>query len=152
MIHVSWNDADAYCRWLSEKYEKPFHLPTEQEWECACRAGTTTPFNTGTNLTTDQANYNGNFSYKSFLKGKYIGRTTPVGTYKPNSWGLYDMHGNVWEWCDSCYNKDGDYRVLRGGCWDNDAPNCRSAYRYRIPPGNRSGGIGFRLARGQKEK
>ncbi|MBN2090010.1 formylglycine-generating enzyme family protein, partial [candidate division KSB1 bacterium] len=99
VIHVSWNDAIAYSEWLSKKLNAKFRLPTEAEWEYACRAGTTTPFNTGENLTTNQANYAGNYPYKNFPKGRYIGHTTPVGNYPPNAWGLYDMHGNVWEWC-----------------------------------------------------
>ncbi|MGA1840150.1 MAG: SUMF1/EgtB/PvdO family nonheme iron enzyme, partial [bacterium] len=164
VIHVSWNDATEYCRWLSDRSNITFRLPTEAEWEYACRAGTKTPFNTGDNLTTDQANYDGNFPYKSNPKGKYIGRTTPVGSYRPNSWGLYDMHGNIWEWCmdwhsqeyyDECKKKGivenpegpetGSHRVLRGGSWLADAPDCRSALRGSTDPVNRRGSIGFRL-------
>jgi formylglycine-generating enzyme required for sulfatase activity len=164
VIHVSWNDASAYCKWISEKLNRTFRLPTEAEWECACRAGTTTPFNTGNNLTTDQANYNGNYPYKKYPKGNYIGKTTPVGSYPPNGWGLYDMSGNVWEWCLDWYGKEyyneckqqgiafnpqgpetGSYRVLRGGYWYYGARYCRSAYRFDDSPGNRDGLVGFRL-------
>jgi formylglycine-generating enzyme required for sulfatase activity len=140
VIFVSWNDASAYCQWLSQKHHHAIRLPTEAEWEYACRAGTSTPFNTGANLTTDQANYNGNCPYQNFPKGKYIGKTTPVGSYPSNGWGLYDLHGNVMEWCldwygekyyDECKqegiveNPQGPgnsfYRVLRGGSWDYPA-------------------------------
>jgi len=164
VIHVSWNDASAYCKWLNEKLNKTFRLPTEAEWEYACRAGTTTPFNTGANLTTDQANYDGNYPYQNYPKGKYLGKTTPVGSYPPNGWGLYDLHGNVWEWCldwygekyyDECKRQGivdnppgpatGSYRVLRGGSWLNDARYCRSADRNYISPDDRYGLIGFRL-------
>ena len=99
VIHVSWNDAAAYCEWLSKKLNWAFRLPTEAEWEYACRAGTATPFNTGENLATDQANYNSDYLYQNSPKGRHIGNTTPVGNYPPNGWGLFDMHGNVWEWC-----------------------------------------------------
>ncbi len=164
VIHVSWNDATAYCKWLSKKSKEKFRLPTEAEWEYACRAGTTTPFHTGDNLTTDQANYNGNYPYKNYPKGKYLGKTTPVGSYPSNAWGLYDMHGNVWEWCSDWYDakyyeeckrqgvvenplgpKTGSYRVLRGGCWYNYALYCRSASRNYGTPDSRSDYRGFRL-------
>lgn len=99
VIEVSWNDAVAYCQWLSKDSILQFRLPTEAEWEYACRAGTTTPFHTGDNLATAQANYDGNYTYNKNAKGKFINKTTPVGNYASNAWGLYDMHGNVWEWC-----------------------------------------------------
>lgn len=106
VLHVSWNDATAYCDWLSAKLKATCRLPTEAEWEYACRAGTTTPFNTGENLTTEQANYDGNYPYKNFPKGRYLQKTAPVGSYSPNAWGLYDMHGNVYEWCLDWYGKN----------------------------------------------
>jgi formylglycine-generating enzyme len=164
VIHVSWNDAAAYYQWLSKKLNKTFRLPTEAEWEYACRADTTTPFNTGNNLTTDHANYNGNYPYENYPKGKYLGKTTPVGSYPPNGWGLYDMHGNVYEWCldwygEKYYNEckrqgivdnpqgpeNGSYRVLRGGSWCYFARFCRSARRYGDYPGFRDYFVGFRL-------
>ncbi len=164
VIHVSWNDATQYCTWLSKKLNAACRLPTESEWEYACRAGTTTPFSTGDNLTTDQANYNGDYPYKNYPKGKYLGKTTPVGSYPPNAWGLYDMHGNVYEWCSDWYGekyyeeckkhgvvenpmgpKSGSYRVLRGGCWDDYAQCCRSAYRSYFTPAYRFNYVGFRL-------
>ncbi len=165
VIRVNWHDADAYCQWLSnKKLEGTFRLPTEAEWEYACRAGTTTPFNTGENLTTAQANYDGNYPYNNHPKGKYLKKTTPVGSYPPNAWGLYDMHGNVYEWCLDWYGADyyneckaegtvenpagpadGSRRVLRGGYWYGFARRCRSAYRNRFTPGYRNDSIGFRL-------
>ena len=163
VIHVSWNDATEYCKWLSAKLNATFRLPTEAEWEYACRAGTTTPFNTGDNLTTDQANYDGNYPYNKNPKGKYPQRTTPVGNYPPNAWGLYDMYGNVYEWCldrydnnyyDECTRQGtvenptgpetGSYRVLRGGYWGGFARYCRSADRDNADPGLRYDSIGFR--------
>jgi formylglycine-generating enzyme len=165
VLHVSWNDAVTYCTWMKEKTGKNFRLPTEAEWEYACRAGTTTPFNTGENLTTDQANYDGNYPYNNNPKGDYLEKTVAVDTFAPNAWGLYNMHGNVWEWCgdwyggnyyDECNTKGtvenpvgpetGSYRVLRGGSWDGLARYCRSALRYGGAPGHRSGRAGFRLA------
>ena len=164
VIHVSWHDASAYCQWFSKKQSRNFRLPTEAEWEYACRAGTTTPFNTGANLTTAQANYDGNYPYQNYPKGKYLGTTTPVGSYPPNGWGLYDMHGNVWEWCLDWYGgkyyneckrqgivdnpqgpETGSDRVLRGGSWGSCAGFCRSAYRRYGDPGNRNYDVGFRL-------
>ena len=165
VIHVSWNDADAYCQWLSKDSQPQFRLPTEAEWEYACRAGTTSPFNTGDNLTTAQANYDGNYPYNKNPKGKFINKTTPVGNYASNEWGLYDMHGNVWEWCrdlysekfyDECKKKgltdnpvclhsESPDRVLRGGSWSYYAQRCRSAIRNYDAPGNRTSHIGFRL-------
>jgi formylglycine-generating enzyme required for sulfatase activity len=165
VLHVSWNDAVAYCTWLTEKSGKQFRLPTEAEWEYACRAGTTTPFNTGENLTTAQANYDGNYPYNNNPKGLYRENTVPVGSLAPNEWGLYNMHGNVWEWCSDWYkdsyyeeckakgvveNPDNQekssYRVLRGGYGAGGAGDCRSAYRGHDTPGNRSNYAGFRLA------
>jgi formylglycine-generating enzyme required for sulfatase activity len=164
VIHVSWNDVSAYCEWLSKKLNKSFRLPTEAEWEYTCRAGTITPFHTGENLTTDQANYNGNYSYQNYPKGKYINKTMPVGSYSANRWGLFDMHGNVYEWCLDWYGKEyynkckrqgivdnpqgpesGSIRVLRGGSWSSRAQSCRSAYRDYDGPEFRSLRTGFRL-------
>ncbi len=163
---VSWNDAMVFCEQLTKlsKGKGRFTLPTEAQWEYACRAGTTTEFNTGDNLTTDQANYNGNYPYKNNQKGKYLEKTTPVDRYPANAWGIYDMHGNVWEWCldwydekyyEKCNEKGvvenpqgpdgGSDRVLRGGGWNISEHYCRSAYRGYSSPGSRGDGIGFRL-------
>jgi sulfatase modifying factor 1 len=168
VIHVSWNDAVAYCKWLSKTTGQTYRLPTEAEWEYACRAGapTPTPFATGNNLTTDQANYNGNKPYSNNAKGIYRKNTVSVDSFDPNAWGLYNMHGNVWEWCSDQYDgggayyegckaggvplnpvgpKNGSYRVLRGGSWDSDAGDCRSARRSYSTPGGRDFNVGFRL-------
>ncbi len=164
VLHVSWNDATAYCSWLSSKTGKTYRLPTEAEWEYACRAGTTTPFSTGENLTTKQANYNGNFPYNKHPKGEYRNNTVAVESLEPNAFGLYNMHGNVWEWCTDWYGESfydeckakgivenpigpatGSYRVIRGGSWNRPAEYCRSAYRYYYLPGDRSNYVGFRL-------
>ncbi|MEM6404677.1 MAG: SUMF1/EgtB/PvdO family nonheme iron enzyme, partial [Cyanobacteria bacterium P01_D01_bin.116] len=146
---VSWNNAVEFCTKLSELTGKEYRLPSEAEWEYACRAGTTTPFHFGETITTDLANYNGDYIYGAAPKGKYRQETTDVGTFRANSFGLYDMHGNVWEWClDDWHNSydgaptdgsvwvnhhnenDNPFRVLRGGSWANYPDNCRSASRY----------------------
>ena len=92
VVHVSWNDALAYCRWMTEKSEKLFRLPTEAEWEYACRAGSLTAFNTGDNLTTAEANYNGNYPWNNNEKGCFLGNTVAVDSFSPNAWGLHNMH------------------------------------------------------------
>jgi formylglycine-generating enzyme required for sulfatase activity len=155
---VSWNDARAFIRWLSEKEGKDYRLPTEAQWEYACRAGTDTPFFFGKCLSTDQANYDGNFPLKGCPKGEFRKKTIAVGSLQPNAWGLYDMHGNVWEWCQDWYGdypsgnvtnpagpEEGVGRILRGGGWGHDARCCRSAYRYWDTPVDRVAIIGFRL-------
>lgn len=164
VVNVSWEDANEYCKWLSKKTNKKVRLPMEAEWEYACRAKTTKPFNTGENLTTEQANYNGNYPYRDYPKDNYVGSVTVVGSYKPNDWGLYDMHGNVWEWCSDWYSEKyydeceakgivenptgppvGSDRVLRGGSWYSYVRYCRSAVRtYDFPGYNDYGGVGFR--------
>jgi len=163
VYYVSWNDAMAYCKWLSAKTGKHFRLPTEAEREYACRAGSRTPFNTGENLTTNQANYNGNYPYNNNPKGVYRQNTVAVNSFAPNAWGLYNMHGNVWEWCSDWYGgtyydeckangtvtnpagpATGSDRVIRGGSWHNSAECCRSATRYVITPVTRNFNVGFR--------
>lgn len=156
---VSWKDVQEFIRMLNHQ-EKPdkYRLPTEAEWEYAARAGTTTPFNTGSCLTTDQANYNGNYPLSGCPKGEYRQKTVRVGSFSPNAWGLYDMHGNVWEWCQDWYGDypsgsvtdptgplSGSSRVSRGGSWLYYAGRCRSAARYLHTPGDRYRGMGFRL-------
>jgi formylglycine-generating enzyme required for sulfatase activity len=147
-----------------------YRLPTEAEWEYACRAGTTTPFSTGPNLTTAQANYNGSYPYASFPKGVDRQGPTPAGTFPPNAWGLADMHGNVWEWTSDWYapygtadphgpndasrgrtftsgeHVPGRKRVIRGGSWFFDANSARCALRYTHAPADRGFSLGFRVA------
>jgi formylglycine-generating enzyme required for sulfatase activity len=160
---VSWDDIQAFLQKVNASNNGgSFALPTEAQWEYACRAGTTTPFHTGGNLTTDQANYNGDYPYGDHPKGIDRATTTPVRSFEPNAWGLYDMHGNVWEWCQDWYDQDyynsspekdpkgppeGSHRVERGGGWVDDVGDCRSAFRGYAAPGSRSGTVGFRLLR-----
>jgi formylglycine-generating enzyme required for sulfatase activity len=138
-----------------------YRLPTEAEWEYACRAGTTGPFNTGENITTAQANYYGLIPYNGNPAGKHRGTTTPVGAFTANAWGLYDMHGNVWEWCWDWYRRSydanaqtdpagavsGANRVRRGGSWGLDGQCLRSACRDFVGPSGWSSDLGFRLVR-----
>jgi len=166
---VSWNNAVKFCKRLSQKTGHIYRLPSEAEWEYACRAGTTTPFSFGETITTDLVNYNGNYTYASAPKGIYRKQTTDIGTFPPNAFGLYDMHGNVWEWCqDSWHNNyngaptDGSawtdnnvYRVLRGGSWFLNPRSCRSACRDdddddddRAERDTVNYGIGFRVVCG----
>jgi sulfatase modifying factor 1 len=152
VIYVSWHDAKAFADWVGAS------LPTEAQWEYACRAGSTSPFNTGNCLSTNKANYDGNFPYATCNKGTNTQKTRPVNSYSPNKWGLYNMHGNVLEWCADWYGdyptsaqtnpqgpSTGSYRVYRGGCWYNAAQDCRSAERFGNTPDNPSSIIGFRL-------
>lgn len=137
-----------------------YRLPTEAEWEYACRAGTATPFSTGANLASTQANYDGRYPYPGFPAGRFAGRPTPVGSYAPNAWGLFDLHGNVWEWCQDelCPYADGpesdpvgscasELRVIRGGSWTFNADSARCAVRYSHRPGDRGPSLGLRLVR-----
>jgi formylglycine-generating enzyme required for sulfatase activity len=154
---VSWNDCQDFIKKLREKDKRPYRLPTEAEWEYACRAGTTTPFYFGETLSTDQANYNGNYAYGNGKKGVYREKTVPVGSFQPNAWGLYDMHGNVWQWCQDSLDKypksdavdplgtTGEARVIRGGSWIDNPLECRSAYRGGSKPAMRHSLVGFRL-------
>jgi RNA polymerase sigma factor (sigma-70 family) len=155
---VSWDECQAFIKKLRKKDKKSYRLPSEAEWECACRAGTTTPFSLGETISTDHANYNGNDTYGTGKKGKYREKTTPVGTFPANAWGLHDMHGNVWQWCQDWHGdypqsdvvdptgpEIGQFRVRRGGSWLSNPRNCRSAYRGSDPPGDSGGNIGFRL-------
>ncbi|XWK87203.1 MAG: bifunctional serine/threonine-protein kinase/formylglycine-generating enzyme family protein [Phormidium sp.] len=158
---VSWNEAQEFCTRLSQKTGKIYRLPSEAEWEYACRAGTTTPFYFGETITTDLVNYDGNYTYASAPKGIYRQQTTDVGSFPPNAFGLYDMHGNVWEWCADIYHdnyngapSDGKawesggndrYRLLRGGSWSSYPWNCRSASRVRDESDSTYRYCGFRV-------
>lgn len=140
---VSWDDAVKFCEKLSNLTNKTYRLPSEAEWEYACRAGTTTPFYFGETITTDLANYDGNYTYGCGPKGKYREQTTEVGIFPPNAFGLYDMHGNVWEWCadnwhdnyenaptdGSVWKNSNKKRVLRGGSWFFNPFGTRAADR-----------------------
>ena len=161
---VSYDDAMAFCKKLSdlppEKASgRKYRLPTEAEWEYCCRAGTSTPFHFGQELNGTQANCDGNFPYGTTEKGPYLEKTSPVGSYPANAWGLYDMHGNVWEWCQDRYDsypkqsvadprgpEVGSGCVFRGGGWSFVAANCRSAIRSGYVPSYRDDWGGFRLA------
>ncbi len=160
VINVSWDDAKAYVKWLSGKTGKQYRLLSESEWEYAARAGTETAFHTGRTISTEEANYDGN--YGSGRRGRYRERTTPVGSFEPNGFGLHDVHGNVWEWVEDCWNinyrralDDGSAwlrgdcgkRVLRGGSWSSIPRGLRSANRFRSSSGNRLSYLGFRVAR-----
>jgi formylglycine-generating enzyme required for sulfatase activity len=158
---VSWDDAIEFCARLSKKTEKTYRLPSEAEWEYACRAGTTTPFYFGETITTDLANYNGNYTYGSAPKGEYREQTTDVGKFPANSFGLFDMHGNIWEWCQDEWHEnyngapkdgsawladnDNQFRLLRGGSWDFNPRYCRSVGRYDCARDFRYGDVGFRV-------
>ena len=162
VINVSWKDAREYVVWLSRKTGQRYRLLSESEWEYVARAGTTTPFHYGSTVSTEQANYHGYYTYGSGRKGRYRGRTVPVGSFPANSFGLHDVHGNVSEWVEDCWNRDyggapgngsarvrGDCsrRVLRGGSWLYYPRFVRSAYRYWNPSGSRNYVVGFRVAR-----
>ncbi len=176
--NVTWFEAVQYCnarsvreglapaytirgqdvRW--NRAASGYRLPTEAEWEYACRAGTTSPFSTGANITTDQANYYGTYPYNDAARGEYRQKTVPVRSFAPNPWGLHNMHGNVWEWCWNWYGSyaggdqadpagasSGAFRVYRGGGWNDFGRHLRCAYRATSPPPSRAGNLGFRLVR-----
>jgi formylglycine-generating enzyme required for sulfatase activity len=161
---VGWDEAVDFCRKVSQKAGKTLDLPTEAEWEYACRAGTAGPFHYGASLSSKQANFNGNKPYGGADKGPHLERTTQVGTYEANAFGLFDMHGNVWQWCKDWWGlyagkneidpqgpASGKRRVVRGGTYYTDAWLCRSAFRTSFPPDDRDGPnvhtnrIGFRV-------
>ena len=159
---VSWEECVDFLKELNADELVPaefaFRLPTEAEWEYACRAGAATPFSWGAALNGEAANCNGRFPYGTNVKGELLNQTTPVKKYAPNAWGLYDMHGNVWEWCydwlgaypsgsvtDPTGPERGKVRVGRGGCWYSNAELCRSAYRGQGAPTTRFSGLGFRF-------
>ena len=163
VIGVSWFDAQQYVTWLSERTGLRYRLLTEAEWEYAARGGTSTAFSTGETISGDDANFDARYTYGDGQKGEYRKHAMRVGTFKPNAFGLYDMHGNVWEWVQDCWHKDYTgvlqvgtgllskcnerARVLRGGSWVDTARNLRSAYRNRNVPEYRHPTVGFRVAR-----
>ncbi len=160
---VSWEMVEQFCLRLS-KYLTGVRLPTEAEWEYACRAGTQTVFWWGNELNTERANYNGNYPYHKGPKGENRKKTLPVKSFEENPWGLYQMHGNVEEWCADRYGDyplervaidplgadTGDHRVFRGGSWNYDGRWLRAADRDRGTPGGRNDDLGFRLALGPR--
>ncbi len=161
VVGVSWNDAIAFCEKLSQQTGRMYRLPSEAQWEYACRAGTETPFYFGETLTVAIANYDASQTYGSGPKGEYLKKTKAVGSFPTNAFGLFDMHGNVWEWCQDHWHGnyrgapadgsawiaggDSDKRVLRGGSWFNLPIFCRSANRNRNAPGYLGYGMGFRV-------
>jgi formylglycine-generating enzyme required for sulfatase activity len=163
---VSWEDAAFFCRILSEQPEeravgRTYRLPTEAEWEYACRAGKAgTAFGHGPTFAPEHGNFDTIHPYGDGAGGEPVGRTTPVSQYPANAWGLYDMHGNVWEWCADWYSESyyrqsptrdpggpraGRFRVLRGGSWRNQGAACRAAYRNALAPHMRDSATGFRV-------
>jgi formylglycine-generating enzyme required for sulfatase activity len=173
VVNVSWQDAMAFCRRISQRTGRLYTLPSEAQWEYACRASTTTPFHFGGTLSTALANYNGTATYGDGEKGGFREQTTDVGTFPANAWGLQDMHGNVWEWCADHWHEnyeqapdDGrawliesskkeapganreatkNARLLRGGSWSYYPRGCRSASRFRLTQDDRAYSAGFRV-------
>lgn len=152
VINVSWHDANAFAVWMGAR------LPTEAEWEYTCRAGSNSAFSTGTNITTLQANYNGTKPYGELDAGEYRRQTLPAGSFSPNAWGLHDLHGNVWEWCNDWYgpyastpqvdpqgSEKGTGKVFRGGGWYSAGSLLRSARRYNLNPDFHYNFVGFRI-------
>jgi formylglycine-generating enzyme required for sulfatase activity len=162
---VSWHDAQAFIAKLNTQGKEKYRLPTEAEWEYACRAGASTPFSCGESITAEQANFDGNIPYNqekknAYREDAYRGTTTPVKSFAPNAWGLYDMHGNVEEWVQDWYEpysssavtdpqgpESGDFRVHRGGFWYSYAWHIRSASRDNNLPDSCVLDFGFRLVK-----
>jgi len=157
---VPWTDAQKFCQRLSKKTGRNYSLPSETQWEYACRAGTSTSFSVGETLTIDVANFNGEHTFLDEPRGFYRHVTTEGGTFPPNAFGLYDMHGNLWEWCadnwlddysasprdSSAYqSRDNHSRVARGGSWHEPAALCRSASRLRMLESDADEFTGFRV-------
>ena len=162
VINVSWDDAKAYVAWLSEKTGKAYRLLSEAEREYVTRTGTTTPFWWGSSISTQQANYGGNYAYDNGPKGERRHRTLPVDSFEQNPWGLYQVHGNVWEWTEDCdhigywgapndgsswTSEDCGNRVLRGDSWNVAPERLRAAARFALPAYFRYTSSGFRIGR-----
>ena len=164
VVCINWEDGTAFAKWLAGETGKPYRLPTEAEWEYAARAATTTPFWWGQSITTEQANYDGNYTFRGSPKGEYRKATVHVQTFAANPWGLYQVHGNVWEWCEDVWHKsyagtppvdgaawttggDASLRVVRGGAWDYDPYFLRAPFRYGARQAARLSSFGLRLAR-----
>jgi len=161
--NVSWNAVQAFISRLNQQEGADiYRLPTEAEWEHACRAGTRSPFSCGACLSVDFANYQGNYPLAGCAKGIFRRKPIPVASLSPNAWGIFDMHGNVAEWCQDRYGTylpntltdptgppEGAYQVIRGGAWRNGARLCRSAARTKGPPNVKSDMLGFRLVRNE---
>ncbi len=162
MHNVSWPEAVEFCRNLSAVTGQSFRLPSEAEWEYACRGGATTPFSTGATITTDLANYNGAFIYGQAPQGSYRHVLLDAGVFPPNAFGLYDMHGNLWEWCGDPWHENYEgapengrvwdergndrCRMVRGGSWHETPDLCRSAARLKLPADEGDEMVGFRVA------
>ncbi|MDN5871058.1 MAG: formylglycine-generating enzyme family protein [Nitrococcus sp.] len=161
--NVSWDDVPEFLQRINTSVPGlNLRLPSEAQWEYACRASTTTPFSFGANINPEQVNYNGDYPYAGREKGLDRKQTVAVKRLPPNPWGLYEMHGNVWEWVQDNWHDDytgapadgssweaGAGRVVRGGSWCHNARNCRCASRSRYEPDGRYVNLGFRCARGQ---
>jgi formylglycine-generating enzyme required for sulfatase activity len=159
---ISWWEAVEFCDRLSKKTDRTYRLPSEAEWEYACRSGTPTPFHFGETITPDLANYNGNYAYGAGQKGQYRQQTSPVGQFPANGFGLHDLHGSIWEWCFDHWHEtyqgapqdgsawitdDNDAkRLMRGGSWDCSPVSCRTAHRIQLEPTRRGRYFGFRVA------
>ena len=162
VINVTWNDAKAYAGWLSKRTGRSYRLLSEAEREYVTRAGAATPFWWGSSISTDQSNYDGNHTYGGGVKGEYRKMTLPVASFQPNPWGLYQVHGNVYDWVEDCFHDSyrgapldgtawitGDciYRVHRGGSWSSEPQYLGAAFRNSTNPDIRHYEIGFRVAR-----
>jgi formylglycine-generating enzyme required for sulfatase activity len=167
VANVSWHDAMEFCRRLSKRTGKSYTLPSEAQWEYACRAGRSTPFYFGATISPELANYDASSRYAEGPKGENRQQTTEVGHFPANVWGLHDMHGNVWEWCLDHWHssyvegeeqaptdgsawikqsaKEDETRLLRGGSWSSLPWGCRSAYRVFLNPGDADNSVGFRV-------
>ena len=155
---VSWQQCNEFCEKMRKMDGKPYRLPTETEWEWACRAGTISPFYFGETISAEQANFDASYSYANGTTATPRRKTTPVASFPSNAFGLFDMHGNVWEWCLDWYGNYptgdtvdyqgptvGTERVMRGGAWNQIPRRCRSAFRGNEEPRKRRKDVGFRI-------